>query len=252
MAIRLYGERGVVLGHRPAQHVGEVVLLVAELVDGGDLVRRRTGRAPAGRHSLHVPRPTGRPAPARSPRTRPAAGCRTRARSRASGSARPRRPPPPTAATGRPGPRPGPSRRRPSTASAEPDADPVVEHREPGERPLLRGAEQVPRPRDHRGQGLVPRRRGAVAAAEHGEPVVEPLAELLERHRPDPRGGELDRQGQPVEPGHHVVDEVGVEVGVGSGGRGPSYEQGGAVGRRRAGRAARRARPRCSAAPGWW
>ena len=108
-----YGDRGVVLGHRPAQHVGEVVLLVAQLVDGRHLPAREEVLAEPGA-GRPPPRPTGPPAPRRSPPTPRAAAHRTRGPSRASGSARSRRPRSPRATTGRPGPRPGPSPRLPA------------------------------------------------------------------------------------------------------------------------------------------
>src|SRR5204862_2717740 len=57
----------------------------------------------------------------------------------------------------------------------------------------------------------------------------QPLAQLLEGHGPDARGGQLDREREAVEPGDHVVDEGGVEVRGGAGSPGASYEQRGAV-----------------------
>src|SRR5690242_5062744 len=50
------------------------------------------------------------------------------------------------------------------TAATLLEQEPVLEHREPAEGPLLSGRQQVPRPPDHRRQGLVPGRCRAVAA----------------------------------------------------------------------------------------
>ena len=58
---------------------------------------------------------------------------------------------------------------------------------------------QAPAPVDHGAQRAVARQRGAAAAGEQPEAVVEARGELLDRHRAQPRGGELDRQRQPVE-----------------------------------------------------
>ncbi len=78
----------------------------------------------------------------------------------------------------------------------------VVEQREPAQRAPLGLVEQVPRPVDHGEQGLVAVGRGAVAAAQQREAVLEAPADLLDRHRADLRGGQLDRQREAVEPGH--------------------------------------------------
>ena len=68
----------------------------------------------------------------------------------------------------------------------------VVEDRQPGRGVALGRQQQVPRPLDDGGQGAVPRRRRAVAAAQRAEPVVEGGPQLLHRHRPHPGGGQLD------------------------------------------------------------
>ena len=46
----------------------------------------------------------------------------------------------------------------------------------------------------------MPRQRGATAAGEQPEAVVQPRGHLLGRHGPHPGGGQLDGQGQAVEP----------------------------------------------------
>ena len=53
--------------------------------------------------------------------------------------------------------------------------------------------------------------RAAVAAAQQGEPVVEPPVDVLDRHHPHLGGGQLDRQRQPVEPAHDAAHGVVVE-----------------------------------------
>ena len=81
----------------------------------------------------------------------------------------------------------------------------VVEDRQPAQRATLGVAQQVPRPVDDREQGLVPVGRGAVAAAQQREPVVEPPVDVLDRHRAHPGGRELDGQRQAVEAAHDAA-----------------------------------------------
>ena len=83
---QLYGGRGLVVDQAAPQHVGQVVLLGADLVDRGDLLGAEQALSGAMRPCPR-PRPSGQPARRPSPRPRPAAGSRTRAPSRASGSA---------------------------------------------------------------------------------------------------------------------------------------------------------------------
>src|SRR5690606_40660761 len=52
------------------------------------------------------------------------------------------------------------------------------------QRAALPLAEQVPRPVDHGEQGLVAGVGAPVAAAQQGEPVVEPAGDLRRRHHP--------------------------------------------------------------------
>ena len=66
--------------------------------------------------------------------------------------------------------------------------------------------EQVPAPVDDGAQRAVARQRGAAAAGEQPEAVVEPPGELLERQRAQPRGGQLDGQRQAVEPAADLDD----------------------------------------------
>ena len=81
----------------------------------------------------------------------------------------------------------------------------AAEHREPGEERLLVLAEQVVAPGDRgaqRGVALV----GITAALEEVEPLPDPLEQLLRAEQLDPRGGELDREREPVEAADQLVD----------------------------------------------
>ena len=60
--------------------------------------------------------------------------------------------------------------------------------------------EQPVRPLHRRPQRLVPLQPAPAAAAQQPEAVVEPVGQVGEGHRPDPGGGQLDRQGEAVEP----------------------------------------------------
>ena len=221
-------------GQRVPQHVGEVVLLAdqdveeLDLVVGDDEVRRtgRRARAPTG---------AGR---RRASSCSPAAASRVAAYSRIVSSARKRALPRSSPITisdcsTSTSTRSGPS--GPSTLARGRAVEAVLEDRQPRERPLLVGRQQVPRPRDHGLEGAVPVGRAAVAAAERGEPVVERCGHLGHGHRAHPGRGELDGQRQPVEPLDHRPHRRRVEDRVGPGRRGPSHEQLRGVGRRTAG-----------------
>ena len=123
----------------------------------------------------------------------------------------------------------------------------VVEGREPAQRMTFGVVQQVPRPVDDGEQRLVPVGRGAVAAAQQGEPVVEPAVDVLDRHRAHPGRRELDGQRQPVEPAHHAQHRRRGR-GPPRGGRpGPAGRTARMPRRRRAGTAGRPARRRSRA-----
>ena len=105
---------------------------------------------------------------------------------------------------------------RPSTASAPSSEKPSwkVDSQRNARRSLSR--KQVPRPVDDREQRLVPVGSRAVAAAQQGEPVVEAAVDVLDRHRTHPGSGELDGQGQPVEPAHDAQHRGRVERHTGA------------------------------------
>ncbi len=77
----------------------------------------------------------------------------------------------------------------------------------------------------------MPLRGVPMTPAEQGEPVGEPASDLRHRHHPDLGRGQFDRQRQPVQAGHEVMDLVGVEVGPGPGRQGALPEQGDRVAR---------------------
>ena len=79
-----------------------------------------------------------------------------------------------------------------ATATALSAVAPGAEDRQPAGERALGLVEQLPAPVDHGAQRAMARQRGAAAAGEQPEAVVEARGELLERHRAQPRGGELD------------------------------------------------------------
>ena len=159
-------------GQRVPQHVGEVVLLADQDVDQLDLVVGDDEVLADRSASSTRPAALGGDRVVAARRPRPAGRRRTPGSSRAPGSGHSRGPRPSRAATARPARRPGRGRRDPSTRRRGRPVEAVLEDRQPRERPLLVGRQQVPRPRDHGLEGAVPVGRAAVAAAERGEPVV--------------------------------------------------------------------------------
>ena len=73
------------------------------------------------------------------------------------------------------------------------------EHRQAAEQRALGVIEKVPAPFDHRLQRLLARRRRSITAAEHSEPIVEPVGERFESERADPGCGELQRERDAVQ-----------------------------------------------------
>lgn len=95
----------------------------------------------------------------------------------------------------------------------------AVEDRQPPQQHPLGFLQQVPAPLHHRPQRLVPRQDGTSARGEQPEPVVETVGDLGHRQRPEPGGGEFDREGQAVESAadlHHGVDVLGRDLEVGA------------------------------------
>ena len=75
------------------------------------------------------------------------------------------------------------------------------EHRQGVEQALLVGGEELVRPVDRRPQRGLPRRQvgEATGRGEEAEPVAEAGEEIGRAQQPDPGGGQLDRQRQPVQ-----------------------------------------------------
>ncbi len=54
------------------------------------------------------------------------------------------------------------------------------------------------------------RHRGPRSAGEQPEAIVEPVADLIDREDFDARGGQLQRQGDPIKPPADLRDSSGV------------------------------------------
>ena len=100
-----------------------------------------------------------------------------------------------------------------TTASAASSEKRAGEHGEPGQDGPLRLGQQVEAPVDRRPQRPVPRQRRAAAAGQEPEPVVEASRDLGGRQRADPRGGQLDRQRDAIQPAADLRDRVRVGGG---------------------------------------
>ena len=103
----------------------------------------------------------------------------------------------------------------------------ALEHRALGERRLLPGQQQVPRPVDRASE-----RRlaigGAARTGEQGKAVGQPLDQLCRRQHPDARRRQLDRERQAVEQGDDALDGRAVrrrEREIGALRAGPQGEQ---------------------------
>jgi hypothetical protein len=86
------------------------------------------------------------------------------------------------------------------------------EHAEALEYGLMTRLEHGVRPVDGRAERLVPFDRGAAAAGEQPEPLVEPGGDLGRSERDDPGGGQLDGERDAVQPATDLGD--GDVVGV--------------------------------------
>ena len=84
------------------------------------------------------------------------------------------------------------------------------EHRQPGEQAPLDRVEQVVAPGDGAAQGPLPVREGPGPGGQQGEALLEPGQDLGGRQHLGPGGGQLDGQGQPVEPGRDLGHRRGV------------------------------------------
>ena len=92
------------------------------------------------------------------------------------------------------------------------------EDREAAEEDLLMSGEQLIAPADSvpqgsQASGLIPR-----SAGQDGQSPVEPGQERRRRQMRDARGGQLDREGQAIEPGADTHDDRRVVRGEGEAG----------------------------------
>ena len=87
------------------------------------------------------------------------------------------------------------------------------EHREPAQQHLLPLAEQPVAPFHRRAERAMPRQRGAAAAREQLECVVQPAGDLLRRQHAHARGGQLDRERDAVEATADLGHRVAVRLG---------------------------------------
>ena len=78
------------------------------------------------------------------------------------------------------------------------EVKPAGEHRQALEQFLLGRVKQIIRPVDQGLEGLLARQCGAVSAGEESESLIQPFLNLVDGHGAKTRGGELDRQRDPV------------------------------------------------------
>ena len=93
------------------------------------------------------------------------------------------------------------------------------EHREPSQRPPVVLVQEVVGPVDRVDHGLVASRPAPVVGPQQVQPVVEPLAQRRQADHAHAARGELDGEGQAVEPTDElgdVVNDVGRGVELGS------------------------------------
>ena len=96
------------------------------------------------------------------------------------------------------------------------------EHRQPAEQDALGFGQQRVRPVDRGAQGLLAPHRGARAAGQQAEAVVQAVEDLGQRQRAHPRGRELDGERHAVEPLADLRHGRGVVVGDGEVGPEPA------------------------------
>jgi hypothetical protein len=86
-------------------------------------------------------------------------------------------------------------------------------HPETGEQCLLGGREQVEAPVQGAAQGSLTLRQIAWAGRQQPQAVADPGQQRLRRQHPDPGGGKLDGQRQPVQPTADLRDGPGIVAG---------------------------------------
>ena len=87
---------------------------------------------------------------------------------------------------------------------------PAGERREPPQQLALGVREQVVAPVDGRFERSLPPDRCPAGPGQQSKAIVEPRVDLLDRQDLQPRGRQLDRQRNPVEPPAHLRDRAGV------------------------------------------
>ena len=90
------------------------------------------------------------------------------------------------------------------------EVDAARERRECAQQPLLRLAEQLVRRRDAGAQGALAGVLGTLPPGGQVEGAVQALAHRPHRHHRDLSGGQLDAEGQPVQPAQHLHEVGGV------------------------------------------
>ena len=84
----------------------------------------------------------------------------------------------------------------------------ATEHRQPGEQAAFVLEQQVVAPVHHRPERLLAGQGGAGTPGEQPEAVAEPFGQGGQRQRTQTGGGELNGQGQVVEPAADVLDDL--------------------------------------------
>ena len=108
------------------------------------------------------------------------------------------------------------------------DIEGTREHRQPRPQRALRFSAQVVAPADRVAQRPVPPVGHVVPVVQQRQPGGKPRGELGEWQRFEPDGGELDREGDAVEPLAELNHVSAVRVGDGEpghGGSGPQHEK---------------------------
>lgn len=114
------------------------------------------------------------------------------------------------------------------TASAAARSQPPHEHGHLAQHRALALVQQVPGPVDDRAQGLLAGQDRAASGGEQAEAVVEPVGDLPRGQQPEPGGGQLDGERQPVQAAADLRHGLGVgehRIGVGTDGLGALGEQ---------------------------
>ncbi len=91
-------------------------------------------------------------------------------------------------------------------------AETAAKHCKPPKDDLLHGGQGVIAPVEHGTQCLMASARGATSRGQHREGIVKPLGETTQSEESDACGGQLDRQGNAIEPTADLDDHRHVGV----------------------------------------